>query len=480
MNTSTLQDTSLITILSSTHGRIRREQRSIDKRDLQKAMKYGTCLKNWKGRWKFEYDGITFITDPSKRQEITAFPSPLPDVRIDIKTKSDHSNLKELLNRKPKLSTSHTVFVIDNSGSMLSKRNDIHLYRDSQDAAFSLTALEFVAEQILNKTAVNSDLVSLIKFSEHPQIALEREPIDWITYNEILSHRNREKFEKRMEAPEMDDRLGHSNFIPALEDAHRLLKQGQHDHCALSIFFFSDGLSTDYIQKGISYDESINMMKNIISKMASEFGDRLTFNTVGRGDKCGEFESLKGMADAATCAGARGSFERCDKTAHSISSAISSLVTATSETMVALREGKQRTYTQRVDLISETDANVKTKWKFFEIHEHYIYNPTRKTFVKADSFVPLSACREGENSRLCTEIKYLAVNSNYLGKGAERVTFRCRLSRSAKRRGFVLGELVAKETKDIERLEEKEKFHKGECLDSFMFVHAILNSMCLR
>jgi hypothetical protein len=33
--------TSLITILSSDHGRLRREQRDIRKRDLQKAKKHG-------------------------------------------------------------------------------------------------------------------------------------------------------------------------------------------------------------------------------------------------------------------------------------------------------------------------------------------------------------------------------------------------------------------------------------------------------
>jgi hypothetical protein len=31
---------------------------------------------------------------------------------------------------------------------MLDKKNDIHLYRDSQNAAFSFSALEFVAEQV--------------------------------------------------------------------------------------------------------------------------------------------------------------------------------------------------------------------------------------------------------------------------------------------------------------------------------------------
>lgn len=116
-------------------------------------------------RWSFDYDGITFITDQSRRREVTAYPSPLPDVPVDQTMISHQTNVKTLIQHKPELSTSHTILVIDNSGSMLAKKNDVHLYRDSQNAAFSMTALDFVAEQLLSQTAVNSDLVSLIKFS---------------------------------------------------------------------------------------------------------------------------------------------------------------------------------------------------------------------------------------------------------------------------------------------------------------------------
>ena len=159
------RNTSLITILSTAHGQLRREQRDIDKRDLQRALKYGTPERVFKGRWKVEYDGITFITDQRMSREVTAYPSPLENVPIDAATAAQQSQVKTLLQHKPELATSHTVLVIDNSGSMLAKKNDVHLYRDSQNAAFSMTALEFVAEQLLSQTAVNSDLVSLVKFS---------------------------------------------------------------------------------------------------------------------------------------------------------------------------------------------------------------------------------------------------------------------------------------------------------------------------
>jgi hypothetical protein len=77
-------------------------------------------------------------------REITAFPSPLPLADLAYKTIEENLKAKYLLEHRPELSTSHTVIVIDNSRSMLSKKKDVLLYRDSQNAAFSFTALEFL------------------------------------------------------------------------------------------------------------------------------------------------------------------------------------------------------------------------------------------------------------------------------------------------------------------------------------------------
>ena len=70
------KNTSLITILSSVHGRLRHEQRDIDKRDLQRALKYRTyIMKRGHHRWTVEYDGITFITNPTMTRERAFRPS---------------------------------------------------------------------------------------------------------------------------------------------------------------------------------------------------------------------------------------------------------------------------------------------------------------------------------------------------------------------------------------------------------------------
>jgi hypothetical protein len=458
------KQTSLITILSSEHGRLRREQRDIDKRDLQKALKYGTREKAWGFRWKVEYDGITFITNSTMRLEVTAFPSPLPNVPIDEDMMLESTKTKQLLHQRPELATSHTVIIIDNSGSMLSKKNDIHLYRDSQNAAFSFTALEFVAEQLLNNTAVNSDLVSLIKFSDKPTVEITRESISWEVYNKILAHRNTDKFVDRRYAPSHDQIFGQSNFIPALTKAQELLKDGHHDQLALSLFFFSDGQATDHMKMGCTHQHSVQMMKEIMSTMASQYVDTLTVSTVGLGNQYDDFSTLRAIADAATSSGANGSFKRCERTANAISSTISSLVTSTAETRVALQEGRRRGYTPRTDLVSEAMASLNPQWKFYKIDQHFVYDPNGRQFCRYWD-LPLAVASSDEARERSSARKlnppYLAINSNNLGKGAERVAFRCRLSDSENECGFVLGEMVAKETKDIERYDEKRDFHEG-------------------
>lgn len=206
--------------------------------------------------WQVEYDGITFVTDRACKREITAFPSPLPEADVEIKALEANEKMKRLLEQKPDVSTSHTVIVIDNSGSMLSKKNDVHLYRDSQNAAFSMTALEFIAEQLLNNTAVNTDLVSLVKFGEIPRIDFSREPICWPVYNKILGHRNTQRYNDRQHPPLRDAMLGESSYLPVLEKVHQLLNEGYHDKLALSVYFFSDGKSTDHIKLGVTNEES--------------------------------------------------------------------------------------------------------------------------------------------------------------------------------------------------------------------------------
>ena len=78
----TADATSAVTVLSSAHGRQRRMERDIGKRDLQAAVKYGKrepgypCPRTGAPRWMYTFADIVYVTDASGREEITSWPAP--------------------------------------------------------------------------------------------------------------------------------------------------------------------------------------------------------------------------------------------------------------------------------------------------------------------------------------------------------------------------------------------------------------------
>ena len=76
-STSALR-TSDLCLVSHTHGRERREERGINKRELQEAVKYGRRERANPGRsgdarWRYIHKGIVYITDETSRHEITSW-----------------------------------------------------------------------------------------------------------------------------------------------------------------------------------------------------------------------------------------------------------------------------------------------------------------------------------------------------------------------------------------------------------------------
>ena len=66
-----------LTLLSTLHGKSRRELRDISKHDMKTVMKYGNKTKGntVKGdqRWKFEFGNTVIITDNACKKEITCY-----------------------------------------------------------------------------------------------------------------------------------------------------------------------------------------------------------------------------------------------------------------------------------------------------------------------------------------------------------------------------------------------------------------------
>ena len=109
------------------------------------------------------YHGLgaeTYIRNDIRKYEgligrsISKFEAPM-----DSKELQNHAAAKKVLTLKPGRCSSHTVLVMDKSGSM--NTHDISLHRDRKTAAYSNMAMELVAEQLFEGTANNRDVVSL-------------------------------------------------------------------------------------------------------------------------------------------------------------------------------------------------------------------------------------------------------------------------------------------------------------------------------
>jgi hypothetical protein len=116
---------SLVTVLSSAHGRQRRSERLINKRNLQAAVKYGVKEDAPNPRtgqlgYKYTFAGVVFITDSTSTREITSWAEPccgfdVPLVRISDAMAAEHAAAVASL-RNLGAWTSHTVIVVDQSG----------------------------------------------------------------------------------------------------------------------------------------------------------------------------------------------------------------------------------------------------------------------------------------------------------------------------------------------------------------------------
>jgi hypothetical protein len=453
--------TSLITILSCEHGRMRREQRDIDKRDLQKALEHGSRQISFMQHWKIEHDGIIFIADKNLRREITAYPSPLSFAQIDCNALESHTKAKELIAIKPELCVSHTVLVVDNSGSMATR--DFHLHRDRQTAAYTETALEFVAEQLFSETANNSDVVSLVEFSDKVRVVFTREPVSWVLFKKLLARRDARGFKAREVAKLMEMYSCDSNYLPALEEVDKLLAIGNHDSCALSLLFLSDGAPSDAREVGLTTPGAERRMCRRVAAIAEKFGkQKLNITMVGFGNKFQDFSALQSMAQAAkdVPGGTTADFVYCEKMANSMGTAITSLVTRLTASRTALMEaGATRGRTNR-NIASEKESRVFNDWKYYNIHAHWVFDPSRRLFAHY-SGLPPGALRddnwkEAKQAKLLQKKppQFLAINTKTCGEGVERLAFRCQLSSGMRLDDFAIGEMVG---------DESCRTHRREC-----------------
>ena len=160
--------TSYIEVISSIHGNQRRAERSIEKRDLQAAVKHGTReIQHCNGeiRYKYTFAGIVYITDQTSRHEITSYMLPLT-IKLALVLDNDkyqYKAAKQRIARDPSLIKTHSVFVIDCSGSM--RKSDVQGHKSRSDAVKYAIATEFIAKRLHNpeSNVTPFDVVTIIE-----------------------------------------------------------------------------------------------------------------------------------------------------------------------------------------------------------------------------------------------------------------------------------------------------------------------------
>ena len=369
------RDTALSTLLSGTHGRDRREERGIEKIDLQRARRYGMKEADPQGnpdRAKYTYGGIVFIYDAVRRREVTSFPAK----DISLATSGTKVAQPVLLDKQAQYElpaavdchrvqhasmaanlaawTSHSVLVVDMSGSM--RRDDVNGARCRSDGVWMALARDYVKAQLEKKTRACTDLISVVVMKDRADVVIRAEPTDWVLYNKLLDLREWSTIRPS----------GPGNYLPALDLAETLLLQNVEGSCALSLLFFSDGKPSDALPPSRRGEFAARM-----GKIASKFGRRLSVTCVGMAEEGEDFSTLLQMVDEAKAYGAVATFGKPSLDADSLSNIITSLASSltTSKTeMTELATGKSKTV--RMDVRRE---KIGTPDDAFVTDEWYIY-----------------------------------------------------------------------------------------------------------
>ncbi|GAX27845.1 hypothetical protein FisN_13Hh048 [Fistulifera solaris] len=346
--------TAASSLLSGSHGRHRRQQRNIKKLDLQRARRYGMKENARFNRIKFTHAGTVFIYDPLKNKEITSYPAAagkytgsafekpihLPPYPLPAHAYHQSTNRKAFLHENPRAVTSHSVFLVDMSGSM--RCDDVNGARCRADAVWTTIARNYVLDPLKEGTLSSSDVVSIVVFRDTAEVLVAQAPVDYVLFNRILTFREYETV--RPEGP--------GKYLPALDMAESLLEWNKLGSCALSLLFFSDGKPSD---RG-----------NFVARtgqIAAKYGHRLTMSCIGMAEPSEDFDTLQAMVEEARDFGVQAVFQRPTMHLSELSVAISSLASSlctTKTSMIDRRTGRRQMV--RTDIVHERKSSVKQDW----------------------------------------------------------------------------------------------------------------------
>ena len=162
--------TSDITLISHTHGRERRAERGIERRDLQAAIKHGRrepAHRSPRGepRWRYTYNGVVYVTDATSRQEVTSWRDDGKDMALEPPPSCGEYGV-------------HVVMIVDSSGSM--RTADVDGYTSRTAAVYDCLRRDLVEPQLSHGFlgAGGRVVASLIEMSDEATVCMERAPYD--------------------------------------------------------------------------------------------------------------------------------------------------------------------------------------------------------------------------------------------------------------------------------------------------------------
>lgn len=297
------QLTEELTLLSTLHGRARRQLRDISKHDLKTVIKYGTKTRgrfiNGDQRWMFEYSNTVVITDNSCTKEITSYNKAITIDRAVITQQmlDNHNEAVRILRDDPHLCTTHSIIIVDQSASM--KTCDVNCFRSRSDASYGTLALDYIAEQLYQMgDEFTVDAVTIIEMKDEGSLFVRKEPLDWILFNKVL------------------DRIStacpksHGNYVNSLLLAEHIMNGERElfeeldadDMPAFMLVLISDGKPSDTL-----FLHQVQRL-DIVTRLATMLTSKLTFYGMGVGASGSDFEQLQLLVERAIECGAEGQF----------------------------------------------------------------------------------------------------------------------------------------------------------------------------
>ena len=292
-------------------------------------------------RLKFELDGLTYITDLHGRQ-ITCWAEGLTFHEIHITSARSRylwEHRKFLRDHASNISN-HTLFIIDQSGSM--KLSDVPCARNRSCAVFSAILLDFLLESMVKSQANNHDVMSIMDMRDSTRVVLDREPLDEMTYNKIIQLMYKAK------------PGGQGNFIPAFEAASKQLSEmfSHHRQCNVHVIFLTDGRPSDQ-KKNVSWQanrsnlsqpdwvlEEVKTRLRMIAQNLKEKGSFtfLTFGAESSGKR--SFDFLVQLSECTKMAGCQSKAIDTEKSTARLGSTLTSISSETTARSTSLAPGQ--------------------------------------------------------------------------------------------------------------------------------------------